>query len=1395
MPNSPSPPDYKRTLQRFYYRGFCLQPQDSLPENTAAWVRNCRTYQDGTIEPRYGLDLLTDAAFADPPHSIFRLNDTTPFAGGADARRIVGAGTELLGGTPGTDVYTLIDPAAYSGNPMTAVAASPVNSPRPFLYIADSARLRKVNSSFNDYPWGIAQPLDPPALALAAPKTTYLDTVGVAPWVPYGGDVTPLAPTLAPVVTRVSTTVTELLYDSGLTGMASVSLASFDNVTLGMALDIGASSETVLVHEILPPVSPTTIAAIIYDSGTTGLCTIQPTGSFSIGQIEAALPIEIERRYHNLNEPVPARVTLTRTIDFPVNCLVLLGGVEVVRILSVAIGPDGVQSFRCFTFGTFAAAATITGIPSFRAYFNTTKFVGDPADAAAWEITLTPVSATDPSVGGVQGALSGPTRNWAQVGDRATSPEDIIRFGIKISELGNIEMVRLVLDLSPTGPAFLRDYYFYEWRAADLVTAIQSASETATGLVHDAQRSAVEQGATDELYSDQYGQQPLGWGGTITDENGIVRNRSRGWRSGRTVESMMTDSTIPADAPVVSGGGLSRQLALGNDAWMTLECRVGDLIRVGSDVTLTLGVMQNAAIYVQENGSTDALTIAIADAYLTGGYGPDVSSTLPPYVYRYSYRSTITGERSNPSPSTRAGITPKRGRVELTLTPSLDPQTDVIDIWRFGGALARWEYVGTTPNDAAASPFVNTFNDDMADAKIDGGERIRPNWFQPWPTSDLPRSGTCNVAGTAVTWVSGDLFDVAWAADSLIIVNGVATQLYRSPTSTTQLSTIDNCGSGTAVPFSLPSPTLLAQPLPYVWGGPINGVWFHFACGDPSNPGILHWSHGNDPDATSDRNTLVVSSASEPLLNGFIDDGIAYVFSTQQLYRILPTFGNPLTPFQVDPTQCSKGLWSPWAFATDPDGGAFFLTQEGIHHTAGGSDAINIMGDLRPLFPQDGTEPQAVRNMNPVDFTTTTRLRLAIVGRYLYFDYVDILEEGCTLVYDRYLKGWTSYDRYLETEVAEVLTSIGVTVRLSEPGPQVYNHIIGAADGNLYKYTSAKITDVLDDINWAIWTPWAHGDDPRAWKQFGDGILDFNPGGSVNGIVVTPVISNGNTALTPVTLGAGGTVRDTFIVEIEAGIGVYSRNCGYWIEGSVQACDDQRPIFYLWEVSYVWKQVSVAFRATDWDDLGYKGAKFVQGVVLRANTFGQAKDIAVQFDGPNATPQTALTLTINHDGERQIAYPLAAAGWSPFIAELVRLQGADEVEWTLLDWRFVWEPAPELATQWETQYTTFGASGFLDVHDGIVAYQSTQPVNWFIEYQDGSSATYVLASSAGLYRRFRQITQAQKGKAVRFRWTSEEPFRLFKSDCAVRVQGWGAPGGYQSMNPFGGPSFADGAGI
>jgi len=1378
MPSSPGPNDYKRRPQRFFHKGISLLPQDAINDSgKSAWAINIRSYMPGTWTPRIGTSRAAASAAPAAIHSIFRMDDPTPLGVGHVSTRIVGAGTSLYRQVVGSPIGAAID-AGYSGDPLTAVITAPLNSPQPFTYIGDSARSRKVASDGTVTDVGLAPPTVAPTAALAEPQLTDLENLmSEGDWTSYGGESVPLAPDPAPIIDRVNTLLTQFLFDSGASGMASASVENFENITAGMLLNVDA--ERVIVQEVHPPVSPTDIAGILYDSGNTGLCTIQPTGSFSIGEIEAPDPAFLKKRYQELGIPLPPQVTVTRTIDYPVDSLVLLGGSEVVRIQSVAVGPDGVQSFRCFTFGTFAVAATIEGVPSFRAWFAAAHAISEPVIAEATQIEATALDTENPIVAGVQAAI--PEVDWGRVGDRATQPEDIIRLGVRISLMGYVQAVRLILDVDLTDASpsqeFLRNYYFYEWRASDLISAIQASGQVATNQVFEAQAGAVEQGQVDNLYADQYG---LGVPGgrrspgtpiTFNPEDPVDPN------------TLAAPGAVPRDGLVSIGSGLSRQLALGNDVWITLECRVGDLSRVGTDTTLTLRNISDACVYAQIVGTLDPVTVSVSDPYLTGGYGPDAGPTLPPYVWRFRYRASATGARSNPSPTMRAGVAPRRNRVDLSWTPSADPQVDLVDIFRYGGSLARWAYVASYPNGDGAGP------DDMEDGQIDGGETLRVDLFQPWPTSDIPRVGTVNVVGTAVEWVSGDPFNTAWSADSAIIINGRTTQLYGPPSSATRLEVIDNCDVGSGVEFTLPSPTILATPMAAIWGGPINNVWFTFAAGDPNDPSAMHWTHGNDSESTSDAFTLFLSSPSEPLLNGCFYDGFPYAFSSERCYRIVPTFGD-ITAFRTQETACTRGLWSRWAFCVTP-WGIVFLARDGIYITQGGSEAVSLTNpDLQMLFPQDGAVPQAIRNLNPIDFSQPDRLRLSPVDQGFYFDYVDTEGDGRSLFYRFADQSW-------QPDVYPTAMG-GVRVRLEEPGEGTYNVLLGMGDGFLNQMDANQLTDIEESMPWAYWTSWEYSDDPRAMKQWGDAILDFNPGGAVNGIQVTPVIINGNTALTPVFVGLGGTVRDTFIIEVEDGIGILSRNFGMWIEGAMDLCDTNRPIFYLWEPSWLFKQITVARRATDWEDLGYKGAKFVQGVVIRANTYGNDKCVSVQFDGPNSGPQEALILTLNHNGEQSKAYPLADGNdpvtrWNPFAAELVRLHGVDDEEWSLLDWRWVWEPLPETATVWETQDTTFDFPGYLSVHDAVMAIASTAPVTLSV-WHDLSVLSYVLPSTAGQYQRLYQICATAKGLATRFRLTSTVPFRVYKRDCSVRVQPWGV-GGYQVMNPFGGPHREDGAGI
>lgn len=824
-------------------------------------------------------------------------------------------------------------------------------------------------------------------------------------------------------------------------------------------------------------------------------------------------------------------------------------------------------------------------------------------------------------------------------------------------------------------------------------------------------------------------------------------------------------TTDPVNGSASSSASTASQLALGNNQWIQLRVKMADLVRVGTDTNRTLANVNSfEAIFTATVPSTAlALNVAIDAAYLTGGFGPDVGDVGTPYVYCERFRSSITGEVSNVGPPSEGGVSPRRQRVLVTPgAASGDAQADLIDKFRIGGTLDRYTYIGSGPNSTAV------YNDDVADENVSGSITPPFDDFQPWPTLDIRRTGACTVAGPALLRTSGDTFNTSWAPGTIVIVNGRAGTIKRV-LSTTVLHLNENVGTGTALTFEIPAAEIQGQPLPAIWGPDNDGVFY--ACGDASNPGTLYWSKPGSPDVTSDQFSLIVTSGSEILQHGFIWDGQPFVASTEQVYRI---DGDPVTK-RTFLTACGKGFWARWFFCVTPSG-VFFGEKEGISVTVGGGAAQSLTEqDLRYLFPHDGVPGVDVNGIQAPDYAQPARLRLNAVNRRLYFDYASQDGSDRTLVLSIPDLCW-QYDLY----------DSGIWTRLAEPGAGVDDQVLGSAEGRLSSPSGA--TDHGDGIDWAWYTRWENFAEDRAQKLFGDAVVDVAPNG--NALTVTPVYDSGPT-LTPLVLTNTSPNRQLLIAELNNGVGVLANNLGLRIAGTT---DDVNPVpvFYAWEPTAVPKTDTTRRRATDWDDLGMAGAKFVQGVLIRANTFGSTKSVEVQYDGGTV----ALTLSINHDGEQTKAYPLSADGWTPFTAHMVRLVGADDTPWQLYEDRTIWvfEPSPELATEWTTQPTTHDLPGYLSVRDMVVAYLATDPVVLTV-YYDGAPVVYPLPATSGAYARTYVPLRAGKGRAVQYSWTSDAPFSLFKRDCAVRVQGWGIPGGYQTLNPFGGPSRADGAAI
>ncbi len=1119
---------FQRGQRRFACQGVnVVKAFDDLPAGKYGFLSNVRSYVQGEITSRFGLTAV-GAAVGATIHSIQRFDDSSSFA--ANPHLIVlGVGAALRTG-PAAGPFVQVD-AGYSGNPLALVAATPPNSPQPWLYVGDSSQYHKIDANGHVFVVGLAPPIAAPdvrdKLGALGMNIIAQFSGGFVPWVSVGS----AAAAIAGPNNRTNTGISQIIYDalSGVgPGYASIVPIIWDGIAEGELVTI-KNIETVAVTQVTIPVATTTIAGILYDAGATGLCTIQPAASLGTGQLDApsmedyaaraaaagTIDIAIPRGTAGTPPAPSPSLTRIRQVDFPVNCLVSLGNTETVRILSVALGPDGVQSFRCLTNSPHVAGESIVGLTAFRCFTAGTYAAADHlGDSTLFNIITPPPpvgTAPQQATAGIRTGAGFGALNLAQINGRATLPDDDVHLTVRFNLCPPIQTVRLYLSLEATaGTApnnatdFTQDYFFYEWRQSDIAAAIQTQNTDVVATLQAIRPTVVGNAQLNQHAASQ--RNP-----NFVNQPGAGLNTAQ-----------------------------SAVIAVGNAQWLELRCKVRDLQRVGTDPSLTLGNVTAAEVLVSIEGP-NAIQVDYDAIWLSGGFGPDVQATGTPYVYRGRYRSSRTGAVSNPSPASLGGIIPRRQRVSPTLVASADPQVDLIDWFRLGGVLTTWTYVGTVPN---AAP---TLADDYPDSQIDGGEELSFTQFQPWPDQDLPRTGTCNIVGNAIQWVSGDVFNTAWNPGSTIIVNNKPYTLYAQPSSATRLFINENAGLGVGVPFTLPGPTLLGQPLASVWGGPIGGATFLFGCRDTTNPGTVHWTNANNSEASQEANSLDVTPASEPLQNGYIHDKLPYVASTDEVYVLEPNFGGTTSSFRPLATGCGRGFWTPWAFALGPEG-CYFLAKDGIYLTAGGLAEPITDDDLYPLFPHDGVPGSAANGYNPPDMTQTTRLRLAYIDGWLYFDYKDTNGTPQTLAYRRADKSWWP-DVYPD----------GVVCRESATGASVHQMLIGA---NSQLAVPGGITDLGVPIVSQVEIVDNQGD-ARRQKLYRDFMIDAQRAAP---ITVTLGFTNNGTVLPGIAVpGVAGRFQYPLSTGLER-TGIYGSNITALIVWT--PIITETTILFDWDVAY-----------------------------------------------------------------------------------------------------------------------------------------------------------------------------------------------------------------------------------
>lgn len=699
-----------------------------------------------------------------------------------------------------------------------------------------------------------------------------------------------------------------------------------------------------------------------------------------------------------------------------------------------------------------------------------------------------------------------------------------------------------------------------------------------------------------------------------------------------------------------------------------------------------------------------------------------------------------------------------------TCVSSSDPQVDTIDVYRQDPGLSNFTYVLSVPN---SSP---SFNDTLSDLQISSNPILQYDNFEPFPSIDLPRSGTINVTAVSqqvisvgiatpgvgqtngtynisssggggagavvqiviaggiitsavvtsagsgytspptfpvvhggtpgtlsaaiapilpltanITWVGGDTFNIRWLPGTIILINGIAYQLYSRPTNaihvlaylitttTNGYITFGYPPAATNATYQIPTPLLANESSPVIWGPtPDNAGSFQFGL-DPNNPGDLVWTKGNNFDSAPDTNRMSVTAPSEPLMNGVVTSELSTVFSTERFWLIYPNFSDAVATvtgtlgqqWVLIQSAATRGLYMRYALGAL---GALiaFRGKDGIFVSQGGGPEQSITDTIYNLFPHGGQLPTAVviggNTIYPPDDTKVNSQIITVVPDYIFYDYQDVNGTPRTLVYDMEAKGW-SVDSYIPTVNCHAW-SVG----------NVYQTLTGCTDGTIRAFDSTG----SEASSAVIMTRAENLGSTRVVKRLSGVFLRAIAASAVTLAFYANRIQTAITGFSPSTAGTGSSETD-----------------------------------YLTDFT----------SATNTD----------------------LKDLACQFTWP---------------------------------------VGSGNV---LSEWQPDWTTLPQTIIGWHTGLQAYGQRGWMHIEYMDFSYSSTAAVHVVALCDTGQTFTITLPSTSGIQAKSFNLPPANKFKLVGWTVNSSQPFTFFADSCEMRLATWGI--GTETIKPFSGMGF------
>jgi hypothetical protein len=1220
--------EYGKFEQTFDFKGIDLNTASDRPRgNNALILKNVRRGKEGTVVPRPGLNQVSAGLAATSPWwNTRRLNDA---ATGANLL-IHSIGSILATSDTAGAALTSRD-TGYSGAPLTFVPFVPEQTTGQWMAVADATKMRKVNTSGTVRKLGLATPLAPPEAAFFEENDSLgqevhrsdihlFDATG---WTESAG----INPATEVLTARVNTTVTA--YASWVYGGASsagwysVRLANMSGIGRGTLIRFGAGSGRFVVSEIYRESRATAVAAVDWDS----------------------LGWAVVHTSANLEE---ARQ----------GALVQIGATHYV-IHAVYTNPDGIKSLRVWNPGaTIAVLDAVQVRNSMFGYLLGATGVGGLAvaatatnDGTSWGTAGNPL--TGQSIYTITQALGADLTVYNSGTARVSVDEvnDLCHISAYCSDWDDVAEIKLQLDLDDG--TFLKNYLSRSIRPSDLTAIAADRNSALDARVVEARNERL-----DRLREFTREGERAGALGPFTIDMGDeeIARRNEYWNDRRDF----------VDPP----GSTSSQTGTGRDQWSEIWFRLSDFTKFGTDDTKTLKLVNSVRIViVPKSSTTDIATVAFDAWYITGGYQPDVNGNAP-YEYRYRVRDSQTGARSNWSPPGRSGMFASRQRV-LVRIPAVSAAfgADTIDVQRRGGTLNEWVTIGSMANGGVAASFTDNISDNVALGFAAATSGVEGNVnTEPFTVQTAALSGNGTIVGTLLE--DAGQFDLSLAQGTEILVDGIPTKIYQVHT-TNLVELYDSCmGTGAGV-WSIPKPYKTGQPMPVVFGD-LDG-WY-FALGNSNTPGELYFFNQYTMDSTRGAYHVPVTSGDDPLMNGCVYNGRAYVWSSSKLFTLSQ---DPDHIWRADPIPVPDGLYARYALAVGDL--IYWLGRDGIYAFDGAT--VTSVSDeyLRPLFRRSGVPgvtTHGVNAVNTVDTLTAAQrnlFRLAICGQYLMFTYTPDGTATDVLVLDRWDGdasdwGWWQ-DDYANTDVRFFY---------EEEGNGVHRILVGGsqAQSELYSLGGSGKTDDGTAFTCQVRLFALDGGDRRTEKLIGDATLELEPGTAS----ITPTWWFDDYASSVVGTVISGTGSGPSRIQDFDG-GRYARNIALDLAWSMSS-DTFVPEIFGWGFTVMGRPSETIKRATDYSDLGHWGPKELRGLDIECDTEGNSKTVLVEYTKEDGTVGSVSFTVV---AAQKTIVPLALT--SPVVGYEFRLRPTDALTWRLYgvaQWHF--DPLPDinrLITEWD----------------------------------------------------------------------------------------------------------------